>query len=79
DSKNILAIGNLVWRLKNLQATLAVIKQVKQEYDDYETGKMDRISLQPLVNLNIKRPVKCAQYGILLSIEKDGGGECLLR
>jgi hypothetical protein len=59
---------------------------MKQEHDSYEMQRMidtdlDRASLKLLIDMDIKKPVKGADYGILLPTEKDGDEEniCFIR
>ncbi|KAI9486269.1 MAG: hypothetical protein EXX96DRAFT_471756, partial [Benjaminiella poitrasii] len=50
------------------------------EHDNYKIRIMldnglDKPSLKSLIDMNIKKPVKDAEYGIALPIEKDGDEE----
>jgi uncharacterized protein YrzB (UPF0473 family) len=49
---------------------------MKQEHDNYQLQRMidkdvDRASLKSLIDMEIKKPEKGVEYGILLPIEKD--------
>ncbi|KAG1168488.1 hypothetical protein G6F70_009090 [Rhizopus microsporus] len=84
DVKNILAMGHFVWQLKKqLEQAHYVVQQMKQEHDDNEInrimddGDIEIESLKSWINLEIKKPVKGAEYGLLLPVEKNGDEENL--
>lgn len=84
DVKNILAMGHFVWQLKKqLEQAHYVVQQMKQEHDDNEinrimdNGDIEIESLKSWINLEIKKPVKGAEYGLLLPVEKNGDEENL--
>ncbi|KAG1168120.1 hypothetical protein G6F70_009261 [Rhizopus microsporus] len=85
DTKNVLALGNLLWCLKiKLERVHNILKAMKEEHDSYETQRMlegsssSRLSLVEMVNIEIQKPVKGEGYGILLPEEKDEN-DCSVR
>lgn len=78
DTKNIIAMGNLLWCLKmKLERVHKILKDMKEEHDNYEIQRMlegsssSRLSLVEMVSTEIQKPVKGEGYGILLPEEKD--------
>ncbi|CAO3667671.1 unnamed protein product [Rhizopus stolonifer] len=78
DTKNIIAMGNLLWCLKmKLERVHNILKAMKEEHDSYEIQRMlegnssSRFSLVEMVSTEIQKPVKGEGYGILLPEEKD--------
>ncbi|KAI7905314.1 uncharacterized protein BX663DRAFT_541498 [Cokeromyces recurvatus] len=81
DTKNIIAMGNLLWCLKiKLERVHNILKAMKEEHDSYEIQRMlkgsssSRLSLVEMVNTEIQKPVKGEGYGILLPEKKDESG-----
>ncbi|KAG1005310.1 hypothetical protein G6F57_008522 [Rhizopus arrhizus] len=78
DTKNIIAMGNLLWCLKmKLERVHNILKAMKEEHNNYEVQRMlggssrSRLSLVEMVSTEIQKPVKGEGYGILLPEEKD--------
>ncbi|RCH83248.1 hypothetical protein CU098_007420, partial [Rhizopus stolonifer] len=78
DTKNIIAMGNLLWYLKmKLERVHNILKTMREEHDSYEIQRMlegsssSRLSLVEMVSTEIQKPVKGEGYGILLPEEKD--------
>ncbi|KAI8973813.1 hypothetical protein BDF20DRAFT_805005, partial [Mycotypha africana] len=75
DTKNILAMGNLLWCLKmKLEGANIVLKAMKEEHDSYQVGRMlrgddSRRSLVEMVNVDIQKPIKGEGYGVVLPDE----------